>query len=76
MKAADLARNRQVASGLMMQGGPELDAMIDGLAQRLMSQSQTQMTAAQARELAQIFVMSQGDNAGQGIEAGARMLGR
>jgi hypothetical protein len=33
----------------------------------IMSQSQTQMTAGQARELAQIMVMSQGDNAGEGV---------
>jgi hypothetical protein len=76
MKAADLARNRQLAFSLLMQPGPELDAVLDGLAQRIMAQSQTQMTAAQARELAQIFVMSQGENAGQGIQAGSRMLGR
>ena len=50
MKAADLARNRQVASGLMMQSGPELDAMIDELASRIMAQSQSQITAVQARE--------------------------
>jgi hypothetical protein len=49
-----------------MQPGSQLDAVIDGLAQRLMAQSQTQMTAQQARELAQIMVMSQGENAGQG----------
>jgi hypothetical protein len=67
MKAADLTRNRQIAESLIMQPGPQLDGVIDGLAQRLMAQSQTQMTAGQARELAQIMVMSQGDNAGEGV---------
>ena len=50
-----------------MQPGAGLDAVIDGLAQRIMAQSQSQMTAGQARELAQIMVMSQGENAGEGV---------
>lgn len=70
MKAADLARNRQVAQGLMTQVGPELDAMIDGLAARILAQSRSQITAEQARDVAQIFILSQGENAGQGAKAG------
>lgn len=59
--------NRQIAESLIMQPGAGLDAVIDGLAQRIMAQSQSQMTAGQARELAQIMVMSQGENAGEGV---------
>jgi hypothetical protein len=75
MKAADLARNRQIAESLIMQSGPELDAVIDGLAARILAQSQTQMTAAQARELAQIMMMSQGENAGQGLRSVGGLAG-
>lgn len=76
MKVADLARNRQMADALTMRPGPELDSMIESLAARLMVQDKTGLTANQARVMAQSLIMSQGENAGQGIEAGARWMGR
>lgn len=76
MKAADLARNRQMAGALTMRPGPELDSMIESLAARLMIQDKSGMTENQARVLAQSLIMSQGDNAAEGIQAGARWAGR
>jgi hypothetical protein len=76
MKAADLARNRQMAGALTMRPGPELDSMIESLAARLMVQDKSGMTGNQARALAQSLIMSQGDNAAEGIQAGARWAGR
>lgn len=76
MKAADLARNRQMAGALTMRPGPELDSMIESLAARLMIQDKSGMTGNQARVLAQSLIMSQGDNAAEGIQAGARWAGR
>lgn len=74
MKAADLARNYGLARTLTMRQGPELDQVIEQAAKRIQQAGRTNVTMEQARELAQIMLKTQGENAGSGVRSVAGML--